>query len=246
MTRETHSTLRSMFADTIERHPERPAISYPLISGNRPSQGSQRRWRTLTWHELAYLVLEVAATLDRSFGAGGARTVAILADTDARYPLLELAVGLTGRVLQPLYVSSTNDELEVALETSGAEILVVGHSQAERARAGHLHSVTLELETIVHLPGIDDAPHAALPPDVEPFETRAVLERLARLPPRTSLAPLLYLQSTGTTGPARVIEISEHALIAAVRAVRGEASHQFPRLLSFLPTAHISERLLTL
>ena len=45
---------------------------------------------------------------------------------------------------------------------------------------------------------------------------------------------------------ARVIEMSESALIHAVLIVQGEASHRFPRFLSFLPTAHISERFLTL
>ena len=68
--------------------------------------------------------------------------------------------------------------------------------------------------------------------------------RLYDLPARE--APLLYLQSTGTTGPARVIELSEASLVRAVRIVQGEASHPFPRFLSFLPTAHISERFLTL
>jgi long-chain acyl-CoA synthetase len=245
-THEKQSTLRSILYDTVERHPERPAITYRVGGDHRRRGRDGQSWRTLTWHEIAYLVLDVAAALDRSLGTRTTRTVAILADTDARYPLLELAVGLTGRVLQPVYVSSTDEEIKSALQVSGADVLVVGRSQAERVLAGQLHPGTIELDTIVRLPGIGDAPYAALPPDVEPFETRGVLARLAQLPPRAPLAPLLYMQSTGTTGPARVIEISERALIAAVRAVQGEASHQFPRLLSFLPTAHISERLLTL
>ena len=99
---------------------------------------------------------------------------------------------------------------------------------------------------MVVLPGVGGAPHAALPADVESFDSAQVRAHLARLPSRADGAPLLYLQSTGTTGPARVIEISEAALVGAVRAVAREASHQFPRFLSFLPTAHVSERLLTL
>jgi long-chain acyl-CoA synthetase len=246
-TYDARSTLSSMFADTVRKHPERPAITYLRDARtDRPSVPGKQTWRTLTWHEVAYLVVECADMLERLFPAAGTRTVAILADTDARYPLLELALGLTGRVVQPLYTSSSDEEIKRALETSGARLLVVGRSQAARARAGQLHPVTVALDELVPLPGIEDAPYAALPPNVEPFETRTTLARLARLPLRPAQAPLLYLQSTGTTGPARVIEVSEPALMAAVRAVQGEASHQFPRLLSFLPTAHISERLLTL
>jgi long-chain acyl-CoA synthetase len=245
-THEPHETLRSLLAGTVEKHPERPAITYALgATGDQPAGLLGRTLRTLTWHELAHLVLEVARTLDGLDATRSARTVAILADTDARYPLLELAVGLTGRVLQPLYTTATDDELQRALAMSKAEVLVVGRSQANRARAGSLHPATVSLDAVVRLPGIDGTPHAALPPQVEPFDTHEVLGRLAGLGGRPTGASLLYMQSTGTTGPARVIDLSEAAVVAAVRAVKGEASHQFPRMLSFLPTAHISERLLT-
>jgi long-chain acyl-CoA synthetase len=243
MADESSESLRSMLARVVRQHPERPAITYRVATaeagGRQPTA-----WRTLTWHEVVHVVLDVAAALD--LVNGPARTVALLADTDARYPILELAIGLTGRVLQPLYVSSTDPELRRALETTGAQLLVVGRSQDARARSAQLHPKIVSLDEIVRLPGVAGAPHAALPPDVEPFATTSVRARLRDLPARAPEVPLLYLQSTGTTGPARVIEISEASLLAAVRAVQGEASHEFPRFLSFLPTAHISERLLTL
>src|SRR5262249_18499944 len=155
------------------------------------------------------------------------------------------ALGLTGRALQPLYVEATDEELRRALATTGADVLVVGRSQLERAR-GTLHSRIIELEKVARLPGVDGGPFAVLPPDVEPFDTRDVRARLRHLPIRPSGEAFLYMQSTGTTGPARVIEITESALVNAVWMMKGEASHPFPRFLSFLPTAHISERLLTL
>jgi predicted RND superfamily exporter protein/long-subunit acyl-CoA synthetase (AMP-forming) len=230
-------SVRQMLDELVERHPERPALSYR-------TSGPASPWHTLTWHEACHLVLETSARLDALAPARG--TVAVLADTDARYPLLELAVVLTGRVFQPLYVTSEDDELARALGTTRADVLIVGHSQLARAHGGRLHARVVVLESIVPLPGVADAPLAVLPADVEPFDTSIVRARLAGLPSRRPGDPLLYLQSTGTTGPARVIEVSERAIVEAVEAVRGEASHRFPRLLSFLPTAHISERLLTL
>jgi long-chain acyl-CoA synthetase len=158
--------------------------------------------------------------------------------------VLELAIGLTGRVLQPLYVESTDDELERALAITSAGVLVAGGSQGARAR--RLHANVVDLEKIVRLPGTGGAPHAVLPADVEPFDTRAVRARLRASSPRALGETLLYMQSTGTTGPARVIELSEEAVVRAVWTIRGESSHPFPRFLSFLPTAHISERFLTL
>lgn len=235
-------TLRGLLLHTLERHPERPAQSYPLDLLQR---GAGRPvFRTLTWHEVGRLVLAVAEELDQRFGA--ARVVAAFSDTDARYPLLELACGVTGRALQPLYVTATDAELADALSKTGAPLVVCGRSQLERARACLGHPALVALDSLVTLPGIDGKAEAVLPPDVEPFDTREVRARLAGFPARAPEAPLLYLQSTGTTGPARVIELSELALLGAVRAVEGEASHRFPRFLSFLPTAHISERFLTL
>ena len=243
-------TLRDLFLRTLERHPERPALTYASAEASPPSSARGRRnWRTLSWNEVAHLVVEVARALAErapEAGTGAATvafTVAILADTDPRYFLLELAVGLVGGAVQPLYVSSTDDELRRALAATGADLLVVGRSQ--QARGAVLHPRSIALEEIVRLPGIDTR-SAVLPAAVEPFDVSAARAAIAALPARAPEAALLFLQSTGTTGPARVIEISERALVAAVQAVAGEASHEFPRFLSFLPTAHISERLLTL
>ena len=230
-------TLRAMLASVVGQHPERPAATYRCGLDERDR-------RTLTWHELTRLALETAEALGAA--AGSARTVAVLADTDVRYPILELALGLTGRTIQPLYVESTDEELLQALAATNAELLVVGRSQRERALAANLHPMILDLDRIVRLPGLDGEPWPVLPPEVEPFDTREAQDRLSRLAPRPPDAPLVCLQSTGTTGPARVIEIGEEAIVHAVRALQGEASHPFPRFLSFLPTAHISERLLTL
>jgi predicted RND superfamily exporter protein/long-subunit acyl-CoA synthetase (AMP-forming) len=231
------ATVRGWLERVIIDHPERPAITYRC--GTTP-----RGWRTLTWHEVARLVLDTADALDAC--AGTERTVAVLADTDARYPILELAVGLTGRALQPLYVESNDEELARALATTGAQMLVVGSSQRERAPAADLRARIVDLDALVRLPGVAGEPRSVLPSDVEPFDTRDARARLLGFAGRSCGAPLLYMQSTGTTGPARVIEIGEPAIVHAVRMLEREASHPYPRLLSFLPTAHISERLLTL
>jgi long-chain acyl-CoA synthetase len=235
-----------MFTAAVRRHPERPAITYAASPARAAGTAGKQTgdWRTLSWHELAELVLDVAAAMDLVLG--GARTVAILADTDARYPIMELAVGLTGRTLQPLYATSTDDELRRALALTGADLLVLGGSQRHRADLFEGRRGVVLLDEVVCLPGVAAAPRATLPADVEPFDTRSVEARLAQLPDWPLDRPLLYLQSTGTTGPARVIEISESAVVQAVRSLRREASHDFPRFLSFLPPAHISERLLTL
>src|SRR3954469_18113213 len=111
-------SLRSVLLSTVTAHPERPALTY-RTEANRPGRSAARRrhrlptWHTLSWHEFGHLVMR---TLDRLPGlVGDAETVAILADTDARYPVLELALALSGRTVQPLYVTAPDEELRRAL-----------------------------------------------------------------------------------------------------------------------------------
>ena len=237
------TSLAQLLEQVVREHPERPAISYRL-EPRVPTSGPVRSsFRSLSWHETAHALLNVADELERSLGSE--RVIAVLAETDARYPLFELAVVLTGRTLQPLYVSSSDDELRHALECSGARVLVAGTTQLARAQRSALCPRVLELNAVVRLPGVDGAPHAALPAEIEAFDSSSVRARLLALPQRPAQAPSLYVQSTGTTGPARLIVISEASLIAATHAAASEAAAHFPRFLAFLPTAHISERLLT-
>jgi long-chain acyl-CoA synthetase len=235
------TTLRSLLLETITAHPERPALSYRRAPDDgRAARHGPAAWQTLTWHETAVVLVETIDRLDEALGPFS--RVAVLAETDARYPVLELALALAGRSLQPLYVTSPDEELQRGLSTAGAQVLVAGSTQLGRACG--LAVPVVPLASLVRLPGTDGGPAAALPADVEPFDTAAVRQRLAALPQRVPGDPLLFLQSTGTTGPARVMEFSEEAVVASVEAVRGE-THPFPRLLSYLPTGHISERLLT-
>jgi long-chain acyl-CoA synthetase len=242
---ESSLTVPDLLAATVVAHPERPALTYRSAPTRRHSRTRRAgAWHTLTWHETAHLVLATIKRLDDAIG--GHATVALLADTNVRYPIVELALALSGRAIQPLYVSSTDDELCRALSVTGAAAVITDGERGARARSLGAPLSLIDLEEVVRLPGFDNRPHTCLPPDVEPFDVTVALSRLHELPRRPARSPLLYLQSTGTTGPAKVIEISESALVAAVSAVRDESSHPFPRFLSFLPTAHISERLLTL
>jgi len=238
-------TLADMLAATVVAHPERPALTYRPTSAQRRTWTRRAGgWHTLTWHEMAHLVFATAKRLDNEIGAHD--TVVLLADTNVRYPVAELALALSGRVIQPIYVGSTDEELRRAVSLTGAATAILDGERRDRVRSVGAWLSLIDLEEVVRLPGSGHLPHPCLPPGLEPSDTTVVLRWLRELPRRPGYSPLLYLQSTGTTGPAKVIEISEPALVAAVSAVQEESSHPFPRFLSFLPTAHVSERLLTL
>lgn len=236
-------TIRANLLRTVHRHPERPAITY-AVDGD----GIRCRWHTLTWHEVARLVAEVCRELDTLCEPGC--TVAVLATTDARYPVLEQAVAVTGRRLQPLYTSTGDDELVHAMSLTAASVLVVGDDQRSRVKDGplgqrHGRPEVIHLSDLVRLPGCAGRELGLFTADTEPFDTEQVRAALSRWPERGGTDAMLYLQTTGTTGPARVIEISQSAVLAAVNALPADVMTPHPVLLSFLPTAHISERLLS-
>lgn len=239
------ASLRENLLCTVRRHPERPAVTYAMDKQS-PRIGCQ--WHTLTWHEFALLLAEVAAGLDELCDPGS--TVAVLAATDARYPILEQAMIVTGRRFQPLYTSTADDELVRAMNVTSASVLVVGDDQWERVQRGSLAAdlrgsvKVVELSTVVRLPNTGGRRGGLLAADTEPFDTDQVRASLARWPERCGADAVLYLQTTGTSGPANVIEISQTAILAAMDALPEEVLKPHPVLLSFLPTAHISERLL--
>ncbi len=240
-------SLRGNLLWTVCRHPERPALTYR--ADRRPGRRAHRDWHTLTWHEFALLVAEVADGLDQLCGPGG--IVAVLSGNDARYPVLEQAVIVSGRSLQPLYTSTSDDELLRAIAVTGANVLVVGDDQRDRLREGALSdgltrgsAAVVELSALVSLPNAAGRPGGLVGADTEPFDTDRVTSRLSRWPERRGADAVLYMQSTGTTGPAQVIEISQTAILAAMQALPDEVLQVHPVMLSFLPTGHISERLL--
>ena len=240
------ASLRQNLLRTVRRHPERPAVTYAVDNGPRRTD---RQWHTLTWLEFAVLVEEVAIELDELCDPGS--TVAVLATTDARYPILEQAVIVTGRRLQPLYTSTSDDELLRALNITSASVLVVGDDQSARAHRGPLAAglpasiKVIELSDVVRLPNTNGRRGGVLAAETEPFDTDQVRANLSRWPERCSSDAVLYLQTTGTTRPAHVMEISQAAMLAAMHSLPEELLKPHPVLLSFLPTAHISERLLT-
>lgn len=241
-----NTSLRENLLRTIHRHPERPALTYRVKSQSRPAGAN---WHIVTWHEFGLLVAEVADELEELCDPGC--TVAVLAANDARYPILEQAVMVSGRKLQPFYTSTPDDELMRAMTVADAGVLVVGDDQEARVRERplademlHAAARIVTLSAVVRLPHTDDRPGGLLSADTEPFDTDQVRTHLSRWPERPAADAVLYLQSTGTTGPAHVIELSEKAILAAMQTLPDEILNAHPVLLSFLPTGHISERLL--
>ena len=92
--RDLPVTIHGFLSRTAERFPDRPAISFQLLSG--PADHAT----TLTWRELLERVTETANLL-RKLGVGPTDTVAYLLPNSIETPVVLLA-GATAGIVNPI------------------------------------------------------------------------------------------------------------------------------------------------
>jgi len=221
------STLRDAFAATVAAHAETPAL--------RTADG-KTAW---TWREYADRVHAVAAGL-AGFGVQRGDTVALWLSNRPEFHVADTAAMHLGAAAFSVYATSTVEQAEHVLGDAGSRVLVTEPAFLERALAVRERGLTpLELIVLVdgrHAEALSWAELlAAAPADFD-------LDAVAVYP--DDLLTLIY--TSGTTGPPKGVELTHANLIAQTAAMR-EALQLGPglRAISWLPMAHIAERLCT-
>ncbi len=105
-----------LLTSTRDRFPDRPAISFQLLSDPRA------RSTTLTWSELHERVTETANLL-RSLGVGPKDTVAYLLPNTLETPIVLLA-GATAGIVNPINPLLDPEHIAGILRETGAKVLV--------------------------------------------------------------------------------------------------------------------------
>ena len=207
------------------------------------------QWVPMTWSEYAAQARAFAAFLVSSgLGAGG--HLAIWSRNRPEFVVASTATMLAGASSAPLYQTLSADEAAYILNHSDAPIAVV-ESQELLAKVREVRNRLPTLQRVVLLEGSvnaedadfviswSDALHrgAEMPSDV----ARELDERREAMRP-SDVATLVY--TSGTTGPPKAVMATHGNLIAAIDAI-GPIVKLSPddRVLSYLPLAHILERL---
>lgn len=206
------------------------------------------RWIRWTWSELHHAALEAAkGLLDRGMTPG--ERIAILGPTHVEWAIYDLAGHLVGATSLGIYPNQSPEQIRYLLEHSATKILFVAdENELETVlEAAHglesLHAIvpwTRELATRY----ADRDPRITSPEAFrgDPLEVEISRQILCRIEP-DAIALLVY--TSGTTGPPKGAKIS-HANILAVLGAQ-EHIFEFRRndlVLSFLPMAHVTERIL--
>ncbi|HUI80115.1 MAG TPA: AMP-binding protein [Bryobacteraceae bacterium] len=199
----------------------------PEIFLTQPIGGKARDW---TWLEAGAEVRRVAAYLKSQNWEPGSR-VAILSKNCAWWVLSDLAIWMAGHVSVPIYPSLTPQTARQILEHSGAKACFLGATDEQMADGIPAGVCTIRFPTASRESsgGWDDLIRVTPP--------------LAESPTRLAgeLSTIIY--TSGTTGTAKGVMHSFEAFTYNAKVVTemlGLTVEQ--RVLSYLPLAHIVER----
>ena len=223
------TTLGDAFAATVSANPEAPALE---------SADGATRW---TWREYSDRVAAAAAGL-AGLGVGRGDTVALWMTNRPEFHVADTAALLLGAAPFSVYSTFTSEQGEHVIGDAGARVVVTDAAFLDRALDVRARGRTaLELIVLV------DAEHPqALSWDglLRAAPAEFDLAAAAAAVQADDLATLIY--TSGTTGAPKGVELT-HANVVAQAAALCAAFELGPRwrAISWLPMAHIAERLCT-
>jgi long-chain acyl-CoA synthetase len=232
-------TVADALATTVERYGDRPAYS--------DKADGRTEWRSLTWQQMYDTARDVAAALVAA-GVEPGRTVAIMASNRIEHLVADMGAMLAGAIPMSIYNTLSPDQIRfIAGQARPAAVFVETADHLERWRptlAGQ--------DDVLAVVGIGDARldddrfatwDAFLARGAE-ADHAAVDDRTAALTPDDN-ATILY--TSGTTGDPKGVELSHRNVLfgceAGLRISKLEGTNL---TVSYLPYAHIAERILSL
>jgi long-chain acyl-CoA synthetase len=228
-------TVATEFLKTVERCRDQVALR------DRAEDGSWREW---TYGDMADQVARAAGAL-QSIGVAPGDRVVLMMRNISLFHILDVATIFCGATPISIYNSSSPEQVAY----------LAGHCEAKTAiveNAGFLErflKVRDELPALEHLAILDD-PDGVAGSDVaagqELLEGDPVdLHEAAGLVTPEALATVIY--TSGTTGPPKGVMISHFNVTWTAESLRrsfgGDADMTGYRLVSYLPMAHIAERM---
>ena len=230
-------TVPGLFAATLGARPDEVALRWR-------SPGAETATNTLTWAEYADRACRVAAGL-QALGVRPGERVVLMMRNRPEFHYADMGALLAGATPISIYNSSSPEQIEY----------LAGHSEAAAAIVGDVGMLERFLKVRSELPGLQrlilmDDPDGLAPADVVPFAdllgaAPVDLEGAAAAIRPEGLLTLIY--TSGTTGPPKGVMISHYNLCWVVESMARATGEPLAgwRQVSYLPMAHIAERLLT-
>jgi long-subunit acyl-CoA synthetase (AMP-forming) len=225
---------RAVDAPTVSEALRRTAANHPDIVAVRTVDDSV----SLTWSELLSRVDDVAGGLAK-LGVTRGDTVALMLGNRPEFHLADLAVATLGATPFSIYLTYPPEDIRYLIEDAGSSVAIV-----EQAYLEPLLTARQDLPNLAHVIVVDgDAPEGTIAlADIEgsdpDFDPAAIS---AQITP-DDLVTLIY--TSGTTGPPKGVQLTHRNIMSAAetveKVIRFDAGG---RVISWLPAAHIAERM---
>jgi long-chain acyl-CoA synthetase len=220
------ATIAEAFRITAEDHPDRVAVR------------TKDDEVCLTWSALRDRVDALARGL-HELGVRRGDTVALMLANRPEFHVADLAAMSLGATPFSIYVTSSPEQIAYVVGDAQAKVALVEAAFAERFLAAR--DELPSLETVVILEGAQGEGTVAWE-EVEATESDFDVDAAWRAVEPEDLVTLIY--TSGTTGPPKGVQLVHRNLVTAVKGV--EQLIHFPdnaRVISWLPSAHIAERM---
>jgi long-subunit acyl-CoA synthetase (AMP-forming) len=227
-------TVATRFRDTVRATPDRVALRWKDGDG----------WGELTWADYADRACRVAGAL-RERGVVPGERVVLMMRNRPEFHIADIAAILLGATPVSIYNSSAPEQVQYLASHCGAVAAIVEDvDYLER-----ILKVRDELPALEHVAVIDDDGRA--PDDVLSWDSLVAhdpveLDEAAAIAKGDDLATIIY--TSGTTGPPKGVMLDHANIVCTVEMLLGcwqpgDPDPKGSRLVSYLPMAHIAERL---
>ncbi|MEX2269492.1 MAG: AMP-binding protein, partial [Acidimicrobiia bacterium] len=231
-------TVATRFRDTVREHGARVALRW-----KEATPAGEEGWGEWTWSDYAERACRLAAALSELGVVKGERVVLMMRNRP-QFHIADVATMLLGATPVSIYNSSAPEQVEYLARHCGAVVAIVEDvDYLERVL-----KVRDELPALGAVVIIEDDGRA--PGDVlhwhdllqrDPID----LDAAASVAEPDDLATIIY--TSGTTGPPKGVMLDHANVVWTVESLLGcwEAVPYFSRMVSYLPMAHIAERMVS-
>ena len=230
---------REIEGQTVPRFFAQQVAERPDFAALRWKAGDD--WASITWREWADKSCRIASAL-KSMGVGHGDRVVLMIRNRPECNILDMAALLVGATPISIYNSSPPDQIEYLVGHCEAKVTVVDDIEF----LGRLLSVRERLPKLGHVVVVNDPQNERADGvllydqllEPEPVDFAAAVE----ICQPSDLATVIY--TSGTTGPPKGVMIDHRNVAFAVESgLRMFGAKEQWRQLSYLPMAHIAERM---
>jgi long-chain acyl-CoA synthetase len=240
---EVHSTVADtstpeMFLKLVRRHPDLPV----LHSRKADAPGSWNVWTARDYSEMVSKAVEGL----RQSGLVQNERMLLMMRNRPEFHWFDLAAQFLRATPVSIYNSSSPEEIQYLADHAGAEIAIVEDASFLERLLKVRDELPMLKQIYVVDPPAEGCPEGVQPVSVLMDKGTADLDALAAQIQPDDIATLIY--TSGTTGPPKGVMISQYNVVYTVESLRrcfGFDEFVGKRVVSYLPMAHIAERMMS-